>query len=40
MFGVPSELSEDDVVAAVVLSADGTVDEEELRRWAGRSLAK
>ena len=39
-FGVPSELSEDDVVAAVVLSPDVSVDEEELRRWAARSLAR
>ena len=40
VFGVPSELSEDEVVAAVVLSPDAAVDEVELRRWAGRSLAR
>jgi crotonobetaine/carnitine-CoA ligase len=40
VFGVPSELTEDDVVAAVVLSAGGSADEDELRLWAERSLAK
>lgn len=39
-FGVPSELSEDDVVAAVVLIPEGSAGEDELRQWAGRSLAR
>ena len=39
VFGVPSELSEEDVAAVVVLSAAAKVDEAELRAWAARSLA-
>ena len=38
-FGVPSELSEDEVVAAVVLRGGQAVGEDELRRFAARSLA-
>jgi crotonobetaine/carnitine-CoA ligase len=39
-FGVPSELTDDDVVAAVVLSPESSAGEDELRQWAGRSLAR
>jgi carnitine-CoA ligase len=39
VFGVPSEVSEEDVAAVVVLSAAAKVDEAELREWAARSLA-
>ena len=39
VFGVPSDLSEEDVAAVVVLSASASVDEAELREWAARSLA-
>jgi len=38
-FGVPSELSEDQVVAAVVLGDGGVADEAELKEWASSSLA-
>jgi crotonobetaine/carnitine-CoA ligase len=39
VFGVPSELTEEDVAAVVVLSTAAKVDEAELREWAARSLA-
>ncbi len=39
-FGVPSELTEDEVVAAVVLRPESSAGEDELRQWAGRSLAR
>lgn len=39
VFGVPSELSEEDVAAAVVLGDAAQVSEAELREWAARSLA-
>jgi crotonobetaine/carnitine-CoA ligase len=39
VFGVPSELSEEEVAAVVVLSAAAKVSEAELREWAARSLA-
>jgi crotonobetaine/carnitine-CoA ligase len=39
VFGVPSELSEEDVAAVVVLGAAAQVTEAELREWAARSLA-
>jgi crotonobetaine/carnitine-CoA ligase len=39
VFGVPSELSEEDVAAVVVLGAAAQVTADELKRWAARSLA-
>jgi crotonobetaine/carnitine-CoA ligase len=39
VFGVPSELTEEDVAAVVVLGAAARVSEAELREWAARSLA-
>ncbi|HEV8656339.1 MAG TPA: AMP-binding protein [Candidatus Limnocylindria bacterium] len=39
VFGVPSELTEEDVAAVVVLVDDANVGEAELREWAARSLA-
>jgi crotonobetaine/carnitine-CoA ligase len=39
VFGVPSELSEEDVAAVVVLDVAARVTEAELRQWAARSLA-
>jgi acyl-CoA synthetase (AMP-forming)/AMP-acid ligase II len=36
---VPSELTEEDVAAAVVLVAAASATEAELREWAARSLA-
>ena len=39
VFGVPSDLSEEDVAAVVVLSAAAQATADELRQWAARSLA-
>jgi acyl-CoA synthetase (AMP-forming)/AMP-acid ligase II len=39
VFGVPSELSEEDVAAVVVLNPAASATESELRAWAARSLA-
>jgi crotonobetaine/carnitine-CoA ligase len=39
VFGVPSELSEEDVAAVVVLIPAASATESELRAWAARSLA-
>jgi crotonobetaine/carnitine-CoA ligase len=39
VFGVPSELSEEDVAAVVVVVAGANVSEADLRQWAARSLA-
>jgi len=39
VFGVPSELSEEDVAAVVVLVSAASVSEAELRDWAARGLA-
>ncbi|MGH2490304.1 MAG: class I adenylate-forming enzyme family protein [Candidatus Limnocylindria bacterium] len=39
VFGVPSELTEEDVAAVVVLGPAATATVAELREWAGRSLA-
>jgi crotonobetaine/carnitine-CoA ligase len=39
VFGVPSDLSEEEVAAVVVLGAAAQATAEELRQWAARSLA-
>ena len=39
VIGVPSELSEEDVVACVILEPEQTVDEESLRAWSAQRLA-
>jgi crotonobetaine/carnitine-CoA ligase len=39
VFGVPAELTEEDVAAVVVLNASASATEAELREWARRSLA-
>jgi crotonobetaine/carnitine-CoA ligase len=39
VFGVPSELTEEDVAAVVVLAPAATASGAELQEWAGRSLA-
>lgn len=39
VFGVPSELSEEDVAAVVVLAPAGSATEAELRQWAAKRLA-
>jgi len=39
VFGVPSELTEEDVAAVVVLAPAATASVADLREWAGRSLA-
>lgn len=39
VIGVPSSLSEEDVVACVILEPDGTADEETLRAWCAERLA-
>lgn len=40
VFGVPSDLSEEEVAAVVVLSGVAAVSEAELQDWAARSLAR
>lgn len=39
VFGVPSEFTEEDVAAVVVLGPSASASADELRAWAGRSLA-
>jgi acyl-CoA synthetase (AMP-forming)/AMP-acid ligase II len=39
VFGVPSEVTEEEVVAAVVLLPDASVDQDELRAFARHRLA-